>query len=70
MVIAVAKAFYIFCRHCRCKVRPAKHMAMLYCPKCGVPFLPAQIQQAKEAGADTEIHEEDTLTEYLDGPSK
>lgn len=66
----MAKAFYIYCRHCKRKVRPAKHMDLPYCPKCGVPFLPAQIKQAKEGGADTELHEEDTLTEYPEGHDK
>jgi hypothetical protein len=61
---AVAASFNIYCRHCQRKVRPATYMAMYYCPMCRVPFSPAQIEQAKKADVDTQIHEtEDTQIE-------
>jgi len=65
----MSKAFNIYCRHCKRKVRPAKYMSMFYCRKCGVPFSASQVKQAKDIDADTLISGEDTVTEPPDpGP--
>jgi predicted RNA-binding Zn-ribbon protein involved in translation (DUF1610 family) len=53
MVMTMTKAFKIYCRRCKCEVRPIKSMVMFHCPKCGTEFLPSQIKEAKNAKADT-----------------
>lgn len=49
----MAKAFQIYCHHCKRKVWPVKSLLMHCCPRCGTEFLPSQIKQAKDAALDT-----------------